>query len=182
MNKSKNQNQLVNEGDYLVICNGFLKCDDPNNKKGFTFNGKIFSSSWINVYEKCVYNDIPCFRVRIHHHMGCDYEGADKIVPEIEFNKQGIRPEEYSKEISWYAWKKPSRYVIEFKIGQLFKTEYPKVVFQRIDNVDICDVAENKEEFDNVMKKLLKPEEWELKLYEENHFIKHIGNASEFLL
>jgi hypothetical protein len=34
---------FLSVGDYLCICNGFLKCDSPNNKKGFSFKGKMRS-------------------------------------------------------------------------------------------------------------------------------------------
>jgi hypothetical protein len=112
LNENKNNTLLVKEGDYLVIANGFLYCDDPNNKKGFTFKGKIFAPKWINVYEMGNYGGVDCFRVRVHHNTGADYEGADKIVPVSELQKQGVRPNTYSKDIDWYVWqgKKPDKF------------------------------------------------------------------------
>ena len=95
---------FVREGDYLVVANNFLFCDDPRNKKGFTFKGKIYSPKWLNIYEIKNYGGVDCFRVRVHHHMGCNYEGSDKIIPVSEFQKQGCRPTEYSKNIDWYVW------------------------------------------------------------------------------
>jgi hypothetical protein len=112
LNENTNSTFLVKEGDYLAIANGFLYCDDPHNKKGFTFKGKIFAPNWITVYEMGNYGGVDCFRVKVHHNTGVDYEGADKIVPISEFQKQGVRPTEYSKDIDWYVWqgKKPDKF------------------------------------------------------------------------
>lgn len=104
--KMNKDDLLVKTGDYICIANNFLYCDDPNNKKGFTFKGKIFSPNWINVYKMKNYGGVDCFIVRVHYHLGCDYEGADKIVPVSEFEKQGFRHTKYDKNIDWYIFKK----------------------------------------------------------------------------
>lgn len=98
-----NSSDIIHEGDYIVVCK-VLKCDDPNNKKGFTFNGTIGPNEWLNIYEKGVYGGTDCFRVRVHHHMGVNYEGSDKIVPVSEFTKQGVRATKYDDKLDWYVW------------------------------------------------------------------------------
>jgi len=95
---------FLSVGDYLCICNGFLKCDSPNNKKGFSFKGKIFSPNWIKVFDIKEFDGVKCAVVKKHLNLGCDYYGAEYIIPLSEFEKQGCRPLEYSENIDWYVW------------------------------------------------------------------------------
>ena len=95
---------FLSVGDYLCICNGFLKCDSPNNKKGFSFKGKIFSPNWIKVFDIKEFEGVNCAVVKKHFNLGCNYYGSEYIIPLSEFEKQGCRPLKYLENIDWYVW------------------------------------------------------------------------------
>ena len=70
-----------------ICINKELNCDDPKNKKGFKWKGKIFSPNWIKVFDIKEFGGVMCAVVAIYHFMGCSYYGAEKIIPLSEFEK-----------------------------------------------------------------------------------------------
>ena len=79
---------LLSVGDYICVGNGFLKCDSPDNKKGFSFKGKIFSPTCIKVFDIKEFEGIKCAVVKKHFNLGCDYYGSEYIIPLSEFENK----------------------------------------------------------------------------------------------
>ena len=92
---------FVSVGDWLCVCKD-LTCDAFDNKKGYTWKGKIFTPHWLKIFDIAVFGGVLCAVVKCHHGLGCNYFGSTKIVPISEFQKQGKKAYGWSKDIDWY--------------------------------------------------------------------------------